>query len=97
MRCAVAVIQVNLKNVIRVRAKGRDYFYLRIGPRRPYKIGPRLPGEPGSPEFMAAAGTQHAAPLSAAAPQPWLDEGICRRTWQRRRAKAQRQTRASAT
>lgn len=45
-------MQVNLRGVNRVRVRARDgrevvYWYA-------WKGGPRLPGEPGSPEFMAA-------------------------------------------
>lgn len=40
-------VPLNLKGVVRVRNKSGAYFY--FGRR-----GPRLPGEPGSPEFMSA-------------------------------------------
>src|SRR5215469_407737 len=38
---------VRVKGVKKVRAKGHIYYYHR-------KTGDRLPGQPGSPEFMAA-------------------------------------------
>jgi hypothetical protein len=39
--------KIELKGIAKVTAKGRTYWYAGRG-------GPRLPGEPGSPEFMAA-------------------------------------------
>jgi integrase len=38
-------MRVNLKGVAKVRAKGRTYYYA-------WRGGPRLKGEPGSPEFI---------------------------------------------
>lgn len=40
-------VKVNIKGVHAVKSAGRMYYYARRG-------GPRLPGEPGSPEFLAA-------------------------------------------
>jgi len=45
---------VDLKGVYRVQAKGRVYYYAWKG-----KGAPRLPGEPGSPEFVAALSAAH--------------------------------------
>ena len=39
-----------LKGIFKVTAKGHEYFYAWRGP----PLGPRLVGEPGSPEFMRA-------------------------------------------
>jgi integrase len=41
------MIKVDLKGVVKVRAKGRSYRYA-------WRGGPRLVGEPGTPEFMAS-------------------------------------------
>ena len=41
------MVQVNLKGIAKVRAKGRTYWYA-------WRGGPRLRGEPGTPEFMAS-------------------------------------------
>ena len=41
------MVKLDLKGVAKVRAKGRTYFYA-------WRGGPRLRGEPGSPEFMAS-------------------------------------------
>jgi integrase len=52
------MVKVNLKGIKKKRAKGRIYWYAWEG-------GPRLRGEPGSPEFMASykeAIEQHRAP-----------------------------------
>jgi integrase len=43
----VAMVKVDLKGVAKVRAKGRVYYYA-------WRGGPRLCGEPGSPEFIAS-------------------------------------------
>ena len=54
------MVAVKLKGVHKVTAKGRTYFYA-------WRGGPRLPGEPGSPEFIealaAAQGCDFHAPL----------------------------------
>lgn len=47
------MVQINLKGVYTVRAKGRTYHYA-------WRGGPRLVGEPGSPEFVAAYTAAHA-------------------------------------
>src|SRR5215470_12225034 len=39
--------KITLKGVAKVTAKGRDYWYA-------WRGGPRLRGEPGSPEFMSS-------------------------------------------
>jgi len=39
--------RIDLKGIAKVTAKGRTYWYA-------WRGGPRLPGEPGSLEFMAA-------------------------------------------
>src|SRR5258708_1244118 len=39
--------RVDLKGIAKVHAKGRDYWYA-------WRGGPRLRGEPGSPEFHAS-------------------------------------------
>ena len=44
------VVKYSLKGVFKVTAKGRTYYYAWRGP----PIGPRLRGEPGSPEFHAS-------------------------------------------
>src|SRR6185436_14443858 len=41
------MVAVDLKGVAKVTAKGRTYYYA-------WRGGPRLRGEPGSPEFMAS-------------------------------------------
>jgi integrase len=41
------MVKVELKGIARVKAKGRVYYYA-------WRKGPRLSGEPGSPEFMAS-------------------------------------------
>ena len=41
------MVKVELKGVAKVTAKGRAYWYA-------WRGGPRLSGEPGSPEFIAS-------------------------------------------
>lgn len=41
------MVQVELKGIAKVKAKGRTYYYA-------WRGGPALRGEPGSPEFMAS-------------------------------------------
>jgi integrase len=41
------MVMVNLKGLFKVRSKGRTYYYA-------WRGGPRLEGEPGSPEFHAS-------------------------------------------
>ena len=41
------MVRVNLKGIAKVTAKGRTYWYA-------WRGGPRLRGEPGSPEFVAS-------------------------------------------
>ena len=41
------MVKHNLKHVAKVTAKGRTYYYA-------WRGGPRLRGEPGSPEFIAS-------------------------------------------
>lgn len=41
------MVRIDLKGVAKVRAKGRTYYYA-------WRGGPRLSGEPGSPEFIAS-------------------------------------------
>jgi integrase len=41
------MVKVDLKGIAKVKAKGRTYYYA-------WRGGPRLRGEPGSPEFMAS-------------------------------------------
>ena len=41
------MVRVDLKGIAKTRAKGRTYYYA-------WRGGPRLHGEPGSPEFMAS-------------------------------------------
>src|SRR3954452_11362936 len=41
------MVRINLKGVAKVAAKGRIYWYA-------WRGGPRLQGEPGSPEFVAS-------------------------------------------
>lgn len=47
-------MRVKLRGIAKVRAKGRDYYYA-------WRGGPRLEGEPGSPEFIASYHTAHKA------------------------------------
>src|SRR5215475_6112066 len=39
------MVRINLKGIAKVTAKGRTYYYA-------WRGGPRLRGEPGSPEFV---------------------------------------------
>jgi hypothetical protein len=41
------MVKVDLKGIAKVTARGRTYWYA-------WRGGPRLRGEPGSPEFMAS-------------------------------------------
>jgi integrase len=41
------MVRVDLKGIVKVRSKGKVYYYA-------WRNGPRLRGEPGSPEFMAS-------------------------------------------
>ena len=41
------MVKIDLKGIAKVTAKGRTYWYA-------WRGGPRLRGEPGSPEFMAS-------------------------------------------
>jgi len=41
------MVKVDLKGIAKVRAKGRTYYYA-------WRGGPRLRGEPGSPEFLVS-------------------------------------------
>ena len=41
------MVRVDLKGIAKARAKGRTYYYA-------WRGGPRLRGEPGSPEFVAS-------------------------------------------
>ena len=41
------MVEVALKGVFKVKAKGRVYYYA-------WRGGPRLTGEPGSPEFVSS-------------------------------------------
>ena len=41
------MVKVDLKGIAKATAKGRTYYYA-------WRGGPRLRGEPGSPEFMAS-------------------------------------------
>ena len=41
------MVRVDLKGLAKVEAKGRTYYYA-------WRGGPRLRGEPGSPEFVAS-------------------------------------------
>lgn len=52
------MVSAPLKGVHEVRSKGRTYFYA-------WRGGPRLPGEPGSPAFIAAFAQAHAARKAA--------------------------------
>jgi hypothetical protein len=42
-----SMTKIELKGIAKVTAKGRTYWYA-------WRGGPRLHGEPGSPEFMAS-------------------------------------------
>ena len=44
------MVKFDLKGIFKTWAKGRPYYYAWRGP----PIGPRLRGEPGSPEFHAS-------------------------------------------
>jgi integrase len=46
------MVKVDLKGIAKARAKGRIYYYA-------WRGGPRLRGEPGSPEFMASYHEAH--------------------------------------
>jgi integrase len=46
------MVRINLKGVAKVTAKGRTYWYA-------WRGGPRLRGEPGSPEFVASYNEAH--------------------------------------
>jgi integrase len=46
------MVRVNLKGIAKVKAKGRTYWYA-------WRGGPRLLGEPGSPEFVSAYREAH--------------------------------------
>lgn len=46
------MVRVNLKGIAKVTAKGRTYWYA-------WRGGPRLPGAPGSPEFISAYREAH--------------------------------------
>src|SRR5262245_47612405 len=48
------MVRVNLKGIAKVTAKGRIYWYA-------WRGGPRLRGEPGSPEFVASYNEAHAS------------------------------------
>jgi integrase len=48
------MVRVNLKGIAKVTAKGRTYWYA-------WRGGPRLRGEPGSPEFIASYNEAHAS------------------------------------
>src|SRR5262245_21441549 len=48
------MVRINLKGIAKVTAKGRTYWYA-------WRGGPRLRGEPGSPEFFASYNEAHAA------------------------------------
>jgi integrase len=55
------MVKIELKGIARVTAKGRTYWYA-------WRSGPRLSGEPGSPEFIASyndAIAQHHAPVKS--------------------------------
>jgi len=47
------MVRINLKGIAKVTAKGRIYWYA-------WRGGPRLRGEPGSPEFVASYNEAHA-------------------------------------
>jgi hypothetical protein len=42
-----AMVKIDLKGIAKVTAKGRTYYYA-------WRGGPRLRGEPGSPQFVAS-------------------------------------------
>ena len=44
------MVKVDLKGIAKTTAKGRTYWYAWREPGQPH--GPRLRGEPGSPEFV---------------------------------------------
>jgi integrase len=46
-RLRLVMVKVDLKGIAKVRSKGNNYYYA-------WRGGPRLQGEPGSPEFMAS-------------------------------------------
>lgn len=46
------MVAVSLKGVCKVRSKGRTYWYA-------WRGGPRLSGEPGTPEFVASYAEAH--------------------------------------
>jgi integrase len=46
------MVRINLKGIAKVTAKGRTYWYA-------WRGGPRLRGEPGSPEFVASYDEAH--------------------------------------
>jgi integrase len=46
------MVRINLKGIAKVTAKGRTYWYA-------WRGGPRLRGEPGSPEFLASYREAH--------------------------------------
>jgi integrase len=54
------MVKVELKGIAKVTSKGRTYYYA-------WRGGPRLRGEPGSPEFMAS---YHEAHQDRRAPDP---------------------------
>lgn len=60
------MVMVKLKGVAKTKAKGRTYYYA-------WRGGPRLEGEPGSPEFVASYNAAHA---SAKAPDPELFRSV---------------------
>src|SRR5215469_12992524 len=43
----LSMVKIELKGIAKVTAKGHTYYYA-------WRGGPRLRGEPGSPEFMAS-------------------------------------------
>ena len=49
------MVKVDLKGIAKVTAKGRTYYYA-------WRGGPRLRGEPGSPEFIASYQEAHREP-----------------------------------
>ncbi len=53
------MVRVDLKGIAKASAKGRIYYYA-------WRGGPRLRGEPGSPDFMASynEAIETAAPLT---------------------------------
>src|ERR1700745_3400147 len=46
------MVRIDLKGITKVPAKGRTYYYA-------WRGGPRLRGEPGSPEFLASFNEAH--------------------------------------